>query len=258
MPDSSGPVRAVVFDLFDTLVDEAPERLPHVLVRGRRVPSTLGMLHAVIAESCDADLDTLAGALREVDAEHLRPRYREGIEWPTQLRFERLAERLGIRDPALPERLTETHMGGIRSVTDPVPHHAAVLSSLRARYRLGVCSNFSHAATARAVLDEAALSPHFESIVISEDLGLRKPRAEIFREVATQLGVDPGQSVHVGDNLRTDVAGAAALGMRTVWITRRVRDVGAARRDYDGPAPTWTISDLAELPELLSSDDGLS
>jgi hypothetical protein len=63
--------------------------------------------------------------------------------------------------------------------------------------------------------------------VVSDAFGLRKPRAEIFAEVVTRLGVAPAETLHVGDSLRADVAGAANAGLRTAWITRRVSDVPA-------------------------------
>ena len=55
----------------------------------------------------------------------------------------------------------------------------------------------------------------------------------------------------VGDSLDADVAGAAQLGMRTAWLTRRVRDPEAALREYEGPKPDHVIVDLRELEDLL-------
>jgi FMN phosphatase YigB (HAD superfamily) len=49
----------------------------------------------------------------------------------------------------------------------------------------------------------------------------------------------------VGDNLAADVAGAAALGIRTVWITRRVADPAAALAKHTGARPDHQIADLA-------------
>ena len=53
-----GPLRAVVFDLFDTLVDEDRDRLPQVEVLGTRIHCTHSILHEVIAEHADIDFDT--------------------------------------------------------------------------------------------------------------------------------------------------------------------------------------------------------
>jgi FMN phosphatase YigB (HAD superfamily) len=57
----------------------------------------------------------------------------------------------------------------------------------------------------------------------------------------------------VGDRLGADVAGAAALGIRTVWIVRRVDDPAAALAAQPEPAPDFQVSDLDELPGLVSS-----
>ena len=114
-----------------------------------------------------------------------------------------------------------------------------------------MCSNFSHTATARAVLERAGLLHHFDAVVISEDVGLRKPRAEIFAAVADALALAPAEIVHVGDNLDADVAGAAAVGQRTVWLTRRVADPEAALPATTAREADHRIADLAELEALL-------
>ena len=66
-----------------------------------------------------------------------------------------------------------------------------------------------------------------------------------------ELGCQAHEVLHVGDNLDADVGGAATLGMRTAWLTRRVADPAAARSSHGGPLPDFTLADLAELPALL-------
>ena len=246
------PIRALSLDLFDTLVDLPMEKLPRVAIGGREIPTTAGLLHAAFAARYPIALDSFAAALRDVDREWREAFWAQGRELPTVERFSRLVHRLGVDDPALPSVLTELHMGAIRSLARTPAHHGAVLDLLRARFRLGLCSNFSHSPAALAILDAGGLRARFDAIVISHDLGLRKPRREIFAAVLGALGAEPHEVVHVGDNLDADVAGAAALGMRTAWITRCVADPDAALARHAGPLPTWTIRDLAELDSLLA------
>jgi FMN phosphatase YigB (HAD superfamily) len=59
--------------------------------------------------------------------------------------------------------------------------------------------------------------------------------------------------LHVGDQLESDVGGAAELGLRTAWITRRVADSADARARYSGPAPDHVVADLAEVPALAAT-----
>jgi HAD superfamily hydrolase (TIGR01509 family) len=236
-------LRAVVFDLFDTLVDLSMEDLPRVKVGGRVFPTTLGALHALVDQHRPIDLEDFASALFAVDRELREARAAEGRELPTLERFEGLAARLDLADPDLPRLLTERHMS---------EHHPALLAALHGRVQTAVCSNFSHAPTALQVLEEAALDPHLDAVLVSETVGYRKPRREIFEATLAALGVAPAETLHVGDSLRADVAGAAALGLRTAWITRRVADPAKALAAHEGPAPDLVVADLAELLEAVA------
>jgi FMN phosphatase YigB (HAD superfamily) len=250
------PIKAVVFDLFDTLVDLVMDDLPVSDFEGRPVSDHVRGLHAVVQDAADVDLATFLRAIESVDREHRESRYAKGLEVPTRERFEGLVARLGLADGALAATLTERHMGGLRAQVRGVSHHPEVHARLAETSTLAVCSNFSHAPTAHAVLEQAELTPHLAAIVISEDVGIRKPRGEIFEATLSALGVEPGEALHVGDNLSADVGGASALGIRTAWITRRVKDPAQALARFDGPRPDWQIADLAELVDVVCSNRG--
>jgi putative hydrolase of the HAD superfamily len=233
------------------LVDLFMDRLPEVEVLGHSIRATTGDLHAALAEREEVSFEVFARELREVDREIRRVRYPGGLETGTTVRFGELAKRLGLSDPEIPALLTEVHMGWILALAETPVHHAHVLANLRRSARVGLCSNFTHSATARRILDESGLSQHLDAVVISEDVGLRKPRREIFDAVLVELGAEPAETLHVGDNLEADVAGAAACGLRTAWLRRRVPDPEQALRSYKGPPPDWILDDLSELPSLL-------
>jgi putative hydrolase of the HAD superfamily len=88
-------------------------------------------------------------------------------------------------------------------------------------------------------------------VAISDAVGIRKPRAEIFHAVLAELDLPPESVLHVGDNLRADVGGASAAGLATVWITRRVSDPERRLREHTGPPPDFVVEDLAEIEALL-------
>lgn len=250
-------VRAIVFDLFDTLVDHDHdhERLAPVEVEGRRVGATTPALHARARDEFGVDLSLLAFAerLHDVDAALRVDTVDVGVELSTLDRFTALGTALGLSEPLVfGAALTEVHMGALAQAVSVPSHHEAILTSLAIDHRLGICSNFTHAATARSILDRAGMTGHLSAITISEEVGIRKPRVEIFTAVAEALEVDPTEILHVGDDLRADVAGAAALGMRTVWLTRRIRDPERMLADYDGPKPDFSLEDLLDLPVLVA------
>ena len=246
------PTRAVVFDLFDTLVDLTMDGLPLVQVGERKFPTTLGALHAHVTKHKEVSLEDLGDEVWEVDKQLRAPRAEAGRELPTLERMEALAKNLGIDDPRLPAELTATHMRLLRGQVTPLAHHPEVLEELRARgLKLAVCSNFSHSQTALRVLEDAGLRWLFDAVIISDAVVWRKPRPEIFHATLACLGVSPEETLHVGDSLKADVGGASPLGIETVWVTRQIPDTGAALAEHDGPAPTHVIGDLAEIATLI-------
>jgi FMN phosphatase YigB (HAD superfamily) len=240
------PIRALSLDLFDTVVDLRFDA-------GIAARSSARSLHAAVRPHRELAFEAFIEILGRVDREWRETRYADGYEVSTEERFTRLTERLGIDRPGLPEALTEIHMGVIRSCVVVPAHHAELLDALRERVRIGLCSNFTHAPTAYRILDEADLRTRFDAVAISVEVGVRKPRREIFDAVLAGLKAAPEETLHVGDNLRADVAGAAALGMPTAWLTRRVPDPEAALAAYDGPRPDFAVADLRELLPLVGA-----
>ena len=231
------------------------ERIPPVEHAGRRVAGTAHALYAAFCERVDGvAFDRFVEVLGNVDAQFRKSRYAQGLELPTQERFAALIEQMEVdRDPELVDALTNTHMDALREQVAVLDHHPEVMGALRQRVPLALCSNFSHSETALRVLAQAGLHEFLDVVGISDAIGVRKPRPEIFEWVLEQLGVAPDEILHVGDNLSADVAGAASLGIPTVWITRRIADPDSRLRDYEGPAPDHIIQDLSELIPLVDS-----
>ncbi len=227
------------------------DNLPLVEVGGRKFHSTLQALHMVTAQRHPIDFESFGQILQAVDSELRSATYSRGLELPTIRRFGELTRRLGIDDSALAEELTETHMRGIYQQTRFLSHHEQVLAELGSELKLGVCSNFSHTPTAERVLTDSGLRPYLDAVTISETVGIRKPRPEIFEALLAELDVSPEEVVHVGDDLMSDIDGASRLGMRTAWIRRRVKEPESKLEGHEGEPPTWIIEDLAELPDLI-------
>ena len=98
---------------------------------------------------------------------------------------------------------------------DTVP----ALQDLRARgYCLGVISNL------RRDMDELCqrlgLAEYLDFCVNPQQAGYEKPHAPIFRAALERSAVAPEEALHVGDQYRSDVLGARAVGMQTVLIDR--------------------------------------
>jgi len=81
----------------------------------------------------------------------------------------------------------------------------------------GIVTNGSSPAQ-RAKIHTLMLADRARSVVISEEIGMRKPDPEMFRLAASHLGVAEREILFVGDNPAADIAGAVSAGMQTAWL----------------------------------------
>jgi FMN phosphatase YigB (HAD superfamily) len=132
-----------------------------------------------------------------------------------------------------------------------------VLEELKANYRLGIITNFPYRKALLATMKRFDLSRFFEAIVISAELGVRKPNPRIFEKALRILDVKASDAVFVGDTLKTDIFGAQNVGMKTVLVenARLMKNRYAVPGDLDCVAtkPDCTIVDLRELTGALAS-----
>ena len=144
------------------------------------------------------------------------------------------------------EALLDAHRGALSEAVEFPAHYGALLRALRGRYRLAVVSNFDYTPTAVGMLRVAGVVDLFDTIVVSDEIGWRKPRREIFEEALTRIGVAPADALFVGDRADIDVVGAQRIGMAVAWVNRERTPLpgGIERPDYE-------IRDLGELAPIL-------
>ena len=94
------------------------------------------------------------------------------------------------------------------------------LERLRDNYVMGIISDtgVTPGSIIREHLQSCGILPFFSSTVFSDEVGLCKPDSRVFGKALKELMVRPEETVHVGDLLRTDVAGAKNMGMKVVWL----------------------------------------
>ena len=125
----------------------------------------------------------------------------------------------------------------------------AGLEALVARgLRLAVISNTMRTPgrTLRRILEGHGLLAPFQHLTFSDEVGVRKPAAEIFRLTLDVLGIPAAEAVHVGDDAVLDVTGAREAGLRTVQVV-------AAGREPASPAPDIVIEGLGDLPGAIET-----
>jgi putative hydrolase of the HAD superfamily len=214
-------IRAVVFDLFGTLIDDSP-------------PADYGDFLAETAQALGTDPDRF----REVWNAHDLARYTSPIEDC----YAAICAELGVADygPALALRLER-----LRGLLVPRPDAASTLTALRERgFRLGMISNASSELS--ALWAKSAFQPLFDAVLFSADERMMKPDRRLYLRMAELLGAAPEECLFVGDGAYRELQGAAAAGMSPVLIRAPYDEwehEGAI--DWDGPR-------IASLGEVLA------
>lgn len=136
--------------------------------------------------------------------------------------------------------------------TEPVALMPGVLNAVQnISLPLAVWANTRNAgeAAVRKWLGRAGLNRFFVSVITSVDAGARKPAPQFFQYALAQAGMTKEDLLFVGNQLNTDILGAEAFGIQTVWLSG-----SAYRSDDDAPCdarPTYTIDSLNDLPALV-------
>lgn len=237
---------AVLFDLFDTLVMFEPSLLPVVELDGETWNSTAEDVFGEMKDSLGRmEFRDFRGPFVQSHRELMELRKKDLREYPNRKRFEMFMDKTGLRkDDATIEAFVRSHMKSLcRAMVYP-PRHTETLLYLRKKgCRLCVVSNFDHAPTARGLLEKFEIAGFFEQVVISEEVGWRKPHRKIFETALRKLDVSASEAVFVGDNPEADVTGSAGCGMDAVWVKRNGPTMEAK--------PKFTIEDLCELREII-------
>jgi HAD superfamily hydrolase (TIGR01549 family) len=219
------PLRAVFFDLDDTLCDTI----------GARPQRARNAFRPLCRDNPHLDIEALIA------------RCIEPLEEPRSVRGPRvvLAE-LGLEGTSAGEEVIRLFMGDHQHIV-LFPGAREVIADLSRRYTLGVITNAAEWYQLTK-LTHLGLDAHFPHVVISGAFGCEKPDPRIFRHALTLAGVEPHEAAFVGDRLDVDIAGAKAVGMRAVWFNHWGGEVA------DGDVrPDATIRHLAELPGAIES-----
>jgi putative hydrolase of the HAD superfamily len=243
-------VRAVTFDFWHTLVAEHPGTMRAMqLDRWNRVLAGAGQARAT------ADIEAAFAKNWQRFEKHWWGNL--GQYTPTDsVTF--LTRELSIdTDEGLRTELIDSFGAvGATAALEVAPGLEGCLRRLRdAGIRLGIVCDvgLTSSPTLRARLERLGVLDAFDAWSFSDETGVFKPAPEAFHAALDPLGVDPSDAAHIGDNERTDITGANALGMVSVRYQGLLRVTGLLDGiTFDGLAD-HVIDDLAALPDVLQS-----
>lgn len=228
-------IRAVLFDLDDTLLVDEPDVAAARLDVTRPIDEAHGLEVGALATAIRVEarrrwrsgpLFGLAEALGMSSWEGLAADFVGGhpivepfIEWAPSYRVSSWEDALavcGVRDvdpAAVADEYRTRRRASFRLFADSVP----VLTALRERgLRIGILTN-GPPDLQREKAAKTGLLDLVDGFVASGEAGVGKPDPAVFRIALAGLGVLAAEAVMVGDSLTRDVAGARAAGVRPLW-----------------------------------------
>jgi HAD superfamily hydrolase (TIGR01549 family) len=134
----------------------------------------------------------------------------------------------------------------------PDPDAISVLGALKESKTLALISNFDHPPHVHSLLADLGLIEFFKVIVVSGDVGVKKPDPHIFSLALRQTGLQPHEVVYVGDAVE-DVEGARAAGIRPIRIRRSGADGSQVAADFksDQQYAEGVIDNVQMISSLL-------
>lgn len=217
-------IQAITFDVGGTLIDPWPS-VGHVYAKAAEQHGVRGLSPHALNASFLSAWQALGGQAESKE------------DWATvvQATFDGLGPfpQPSVLFETLYARFAEPNAWRVFDDVRPT------LDALRNKnVRLGVLSNWDE--RLRPLLHGLGLADCFEVIVVSCEVGYRKPEPEIFRHTAQAFGLVPARMLHVGDSREHDVEGALRAGMQAAGIHRGTRSVRLP----------W-LSGLGELLQLV-------
>jgi putative hydrolase of the HAD superfamily len=234
-------IAAVLFDWGETL--SRHEWDPEIAVAGTRVGLAAAGRDGL--PTAEAISDWFADRLDEL----LSPDSLDEVDLPAVQR--RCFADLGaeLDDGELERYLEASYRYWSEHHIRPHPRAHRLLEELRARgLRLAIVSNIATPLRLVAAEIEAeGLAGRVDTVVLSCDVGKRKPHPAIFERALDELDVEPTRALFVGDRLWEDVFGASQVGMRTaqaLWFREDERANGAT--------PDFRVHEPLDLLDLVA------
>lgn len=229
------PIKAITFDLDDTLYDNVPVIKKAELALIQKLQTINGLAHLTLDR-----FNQLKQHMREIDPDI----YHDVVAWRIMtLRY--LFAKINLSASQIDENVQDmmAHFTYWRHQIDIPANIHQLLNCLAKRVPLAVITN------GNVEVVKIGIDHYFEFSLRGGIDGRSKPYPDIFTLAAKKLAVSPANILHVGDNLYTDVMGAIDAGMQACWLNLTGKNIYyQADRQV---LPHVEITDLAALENLL-------
>ena len=173
------------------------------------------------------------------------------IELDARILYSAILYQLGVAEYSNEDLIT----GAINSFYSPILDDYRIFEDAKEVLReikgiglkLGLVTNNHSTDFHLRLLQKFNLDKFFDAIVVSSEIGIRKPHKGIFLHCLKMLGVNNESSIFIGDNPTQDIQGAKNAGIRSIWIKRK-------RYDEVPTKPDWTVESIRQAEEIIFSE----
>lgn len=157
-------------------------------------------------------------------------------------RFMKPLEHYGIHDEALANHLSEDYVYWSPRIVRLVPGAMELLDYLKPKYHLHLITN-GFQEVQHTKLSGSGMEPYFETLTVSEEVGVKKPNTEIFLYALKKAGATADESLMIGDEMAVDIDGARAAGIDQLLFNASGQPVHGER--------TYEVNKLLEITSYL-------
>ena len=242
-------IKAIGFDLFNTLLTAKPNALPTAVER---------LIRSLQESGISFEQETFKEAHRKAAFRFIKETRTKGKETHNRFWISAALEELGTdlspEDPRI-ENAVEAYFSAFFEYCELIPGTLRMLGTLKTRYRLGMLSNFTHAPAAKKLIGTLGLTSYFEDIIISGEIGYCKPHPIVFDELVEKMQAEREEILFVGDDPDADIGGALNAGIRPVWMTyANNKEIPFSSSDADMDRYGF----LSEVQKIADWDDFLA
>lgn len=236
--------KAVIFDYVGTLVN----------CRNYTMEASREKLHnELVAEGFDVAKDKFLEAYILAHEKYRKVRYEQLREITNAVWVAEALYNLGFKvttdDPRIKAALNVFFQDFIDTL-ELREGAKKLLRQAKEQCKVGLISNFTHAPVIYKSLRKIGINEFFNAVVVSEEVGWRKPSILIFQDALNRLQVGAHEAIYIGDSPIEDIKGAKQTGLKTVFVPSQFNTLKDLLENQQ--EPDYIANDLTTISETLN------
>lgn len=236
--------KAVIFDYIGTLVN----------CTGYTIEGSRQKLHeALDSQGFRTEKKTFLEAYMRAHEKYRKIRYEQHREVTNAVWVSEALSNIGIDAPPNDSRIKAALNIFFKDFIDGLELRMGarrlILQALKTG-KVGLISNFTYAPVIYNSLKKVRINEFFNSIVVSDEIGFRKPSPEIFQTTLKRLQVKAEEAIYVGDSPNEDIWGAKQAGLKTIFVSSQFNSLNDLRKSNQ--KPDYIATDLPNISKYLT------